>query len=81
MNEYNDVKQRAFASGEIDDGYFGAVVPCLFSLIPESGAYKVVAVWQGGYFTCMDPMVTSEREAVWLLNSHRSSRAHNVIAA
>jgi hypothetical protein len=69
---YEQAKSAAFGFGSVPDGYFGARMPCVFSLHPDG---SVLAVHAHGYHRAISQPATDEREAAWLLANYAGKAA------
>ena len=73
MTTYQTAKDNLFATGTIENGYFGDRVSVGFYFDRASG--KTLAVADCGWFTYHTPMAVDEDEAYYLLQVHPTSRA------
>ena len=67
---YKEVKESAFATCRIPDGYFGDTAEVLVSVVGN----VVMFVADHGYFRAPLPLVQNKEEAVWLLTHHPDAK-------
>jgi len=71
---YQQVSKSAFATATIPDGYSGDYARVRVALIGN----RIVYVASCGYFGAGLPDAIDQREALWLINNHPSSRARSI---
>jgi hypothetical protein len=74
MFNYNEMKQKVFATAYVPDGYFGKKAFVELAFDAESG--KTIAICEVGCYTTHIPQALSKDESLWLIKNHPSCYKH-----